>query len=260
MTNLSWNAIQAYRIFLEPLSTSGRLREAIRNNIRSRNLVADIVTIGRQNTTHFGFEQIVGESRRDQRNYLLPRRVAASEVSCVLLQGESGTGKDLIAKAIHHTSARSSKPFVTINCTAIPCKPAESELFGFEKGAFTDAKFRKEGLFEQAEGGTTFSGSRSGSRDGTAERNFSGCSKKEIFGRVGGLRDLPLNVRVIGASNRDLKTECEAKRFRLDLFLRVCHSDDLPPLRHRGEDVIRLAEDFIKTIRRPPGERSESGD
>ncbi len=235
----------------------GRLHEAIRNNIRSRNLVADIVTIGRQNTTHFGFEQIVGESSEIKETISLARRVAASEVSCVLLQGESGTGKDLIAKAIHHTSARSSKPFVTINCAAIPANLLESELFGFEKGAFTDAKFRKEGLFEQAEGGTLFL-DEIGDLEIGLQAKLLRVLEEGNFRRVGGLRDLPLNVRVIGASNRDLKTECEAKRFRLDLFFRLSVIQiDLPPLRHRGEDVIRLAEDFIKTIDSARGEKRE---
>jgi DNA-binding NtrC family response regulator len=235
----------------------GRLQDAIRNSIGVRSFVTDLVSNGRQNTTHFGFEQIIGESSVIKETISLARRVAASNVSCVLLQGESGTGKDLFAKAIHHTSARSSKPFVTINCAAIPANLLESELFGFEKGAFTDAKFRKEGLFEQAEGGTLFL-DEIGELEIGLQAKMLRVLEEGNFRRVGGLRDLPLNVRVIGASNRDLKTECEAKRFRLDLFFRLSVIQiDLPPLRHRGEDVIRLAENFITTIDAGRGEHRE---
>src|SRR5262249_56170929 len=104
----------------------------------------------------FGLDQIIGESQAMKRMIQLARKVAESEASSVLLQGESGTGKDLVAKAIHYGSRRSDKPFVAINCAAIPPTLIESELFGYEKGAFTDAKGRKEGLFEQGEGGTIF--------------------------------------------------------------------------------------------------------
>src|SRR5258705_4140059 len=102
----------------------------------------------------FTFEQIIGESAPIQKSIGIARRVAESDVSCVLLQGESGTGKDCLAKAIHHASRRAAAPFLAINCAALPSNLIESELFGYEKGAFTDAKSRKEGLFEQADGGT----------------------------------------------------------------------------------------------------------
>src|SRR5262245_65956850 len=104
----------------------------------------------------FGFDQIIGESPAMKKMIQLARKGAESEASSVLLQGESGTGKDLVAKAIHYGSRRADRPFIAINCAAIPPTLIESELFGYEKGAFTDAKGRKEGLFEQAEGGTIF--------------------------------------------------------------------------------------------------------
>src|SRR5205085_12624530 len=126
-----------------------------------------------------------------------------------------GTGKDLIAKAIHYTSRRADAPFVAINCAAIPGTLIESELFGHEKGAFTDARARKEGLFEQAEGGTVFL-DEIGEIELGLQAKLLRVQEEGAFRRVGGLKDLPLDVRVIAASNRDLKAESESGRFRLD--------------------------------------------
>lgn len=175
----------------------------------------------------------------------LARKVAESEVSSVLLQGESGTGKDLVAKAIHYESSRSDSPFVPINCAAIPANLLESELFGYEKGAFTDAKARKEGLFEQAEGGTLFL-DEIGELELNLQAKLLRVLEESSFRRVGGLKDIPLNVRVVAASNRDLKSESEAGRFRIDLYYRLSVIQiDIPPLRARGEDVLLLAKHYI---------------
>src|SRR5947199_9411621 len=154
----------------------------------------------------------------------MARKVAESEVSSVLLQGESGTGKDLVAKAISYQSNRSDGPFVAINCAALPGTLIESELFGYEKGAFTDAKARKEGLFEQAEGGTLF-------LDEIGELELSLQAKLlRVLGegscrRVGGLKNLPRDVRVITASNRDHKRAEESGDVREYSFdvLQVFH-------------------------------------
>src|SRR5262249_9694980 len=149
--------------------------------------------------------------------FTLARKVAESEVSSVLLQGESGTGKDMVAKAIHYGSRRADSSFIAINCAAIPANLIESQLFGYEKGAFTDAKARKEGLFEQAEGGTLFL-DEIGELEISVQAKLLRVLEEGAFRRVGGLRDLPLDIRVIAASNRDLKSESEAGRFRLDLY------------------------------------------
>jgi two-component system response regulator AtoC len=177
--------------------------------------------------------------------FALARKVAESEVSSVLLQGESGTGKDMVAKAIHYGSRRAELPFIAINCAAIPANLIESELFGYEKGAFTDAKARKEGLFEQAEGGTLFL-DEIGELELSVQAKLLRVLEEGSFRRVGGLRDLPLDVRVIASSNRDLKAESEAGRFRLDLYYRLSVIQiDIPPLRERGGDAILLAQHYI---------------
>jgi transcriptional regulator with PAS, ATPase and Fis domain len=162
-----------------------------------------------------------------------------------LLLGESGTGKDLVAKAIHYGSSRADQPFIAINCAAIPATLIESELFGHEKGAFTDAKGRKEGLFEQAQGGTLFL-DEIGELELGLQAKLLRVLEEGSFRRVGGLKDLPLDVRVVAASNRDLKSESEAGRFRLDLYYRLSVIQiDLPPLRERGDDVLLLAKYYL---------------
>ena len=171
--------------------------------------------------------------------------MAASEASSVLLLGESGTGKDLVAKAIHYGSSRADQPFIAINCAAIPATLIESELFGHEKGAFTDARARKEGLFEQAQGGTLFL-DEIGELELGLQAKLLRVLEEGSFRRVGGLKDLPLDVRVVAASNRDLKAESDAGKFRLDLYYRLSVIQiDLPPLRERGEDVLLLAKYYI---------------
>ncbi len=143
----------AYDFIGKPINLE-ELRVTMRNGIEARYLRRQVDQVRRERARQFSFEQIVGQSAAMQKMLGLAAKVAESEVSSVLLQGESGTGKDLVAKAIHYGSPRAESPFVAINCAALPATLIESELFGYEKGAFTDAKARKEGLFEQAEGGT----------------------------------------------------------------------------------------------------------
>jgi two-component system, NtrC family, response regulator AtoC len=189
----------------------------------------------------FGFDGIIGKSAVMRETLKLARRVAASEVSCVLLQGESGTGKDCVAKAIHNGSKRAHAPFVAINCAALPSNLIESELFGHEKGSFTDAKSRKEGLLEQADGGTILLDEIS-ELDLSLQAKLLRVLEEGILRRVGGLKDVPFSARVIAASNRDLVKETEAGRFRLDLYYRLAVIKiDISPLRNRGDDVLLLA-------------------
>ena len=143
----------AYDFISKPINLD-ELRITIRNGIEAQQLRHEVSEVRRERARLFSFEQILGQSPAMQKMLALGAKVAESEVSSVLLQGESGTGKDLVAKAIHYGSRRAESPFVAINCAALPATLIESELFGYEKGAFTDAKARKEGLFEQAEGGT----------------------------------------------------------------------------------------------------------
>jgi two-component system response regulator AtoC len=238
----------AYDFIGKPINLE-ELQVAIRNGIEAGRLRKEVKLFRRERSKQFSFDQIVGESPAMLEMLALAQKVAASEVSSVLLQGESGTGKDLVVKAIHYQSTRAEEPFVAINCAALPGTLIESELFGYEKGAFTDAKARKEGLFEQAEGGTLFL-DEIGELELSLQAKLLRVLEEGCFRRVGGLKDLPLDVRVIAASNRDLKTESEAGRFRADLFYRLSVIQiDIPPLRERGDDVKLLAEHYITSFR-----------
>jgi DNA-binding NtrC family response regulator len=235
----------AYDFIGKPIKLD-ELEVTIRNGVESQSLRKEIGTIRRERSREFNFDQIVGNSPGMLEMFALARKVAESEVSSVLLQGESGTGKDVVAKAIHFGSRRANAPFVTINCAAIPATLMESELFGYEKGAFTDAKGRKEGLLEQADGGTIFL-DEIGELELSLQAKLLRVLEDGSFRRVGGLKDLPLDVRVIAASNRNLQAEGEIGRFRLDLYYRLSVIQiDIPPLRERGDDIIELAQHYIR--------------
>jgi two-component system response regulator AtoC len=238
----------AYDFIGKPINLE-ELHVAIRNGIEANRLRKEVNLFRRERAQQFSFDQIVGDSHTMREMLALAHKVAESEVSSVLLQGESGTGKDLVAKAIHYHSTRSESPFVAINCAAIPGTLIESELFGYEKGAFTDAKTRKEGMFEQAEGGTLFL-DEIGELELSLQAKLLRVLEEGSFRRVGGLKDLPLDVRVIAASNRDLKTEGESGRFRADLFYRLSVIQiDIPPLRERGDDIRVLAEHYMSNFK-----------
>jgi two-component system response regulator AtoC len=194
------------------------------------------------------FDQIIGESPAMRQTINLARRVAHSDISCLLLQGESGVGKDCLAKAVHYSSTRAQAPFLAINCAALPSNLIESELFGYEKGAFTDAKCRKEGLLEQADGGTILLDEIS-ELDINLQAKLLRVLEEETFRRVGGLKDVRFTARVIAASNRNLKSETKCGRFRLDLYYRLAVIQiDIPPLRKRGDDVLQLAKYFLRSF------------
>ncbi|MBL8187242.1 MAG: sigma-54-dependent Fis family transcriptional regulator [Acidobacteria bacterium] len=234
----------AYDFISKPIRLN-ELQVTIRNGLEASKLRREVVTLRRERAQQFNFDQIIGQSFAMMEMLRLAKKVAASEASSVLLQGASGTGKDLIAKAIHYGSSRADHPFIAINCAAIPGTLLESELFGHERGAFTDAKARKEGLFEQAQGGTLFL-DEIGELEVGLQAKLLRVLEEGKFRRVGGLKDLPLDVRVIAASNRDLKSESEAGHFRLDLYYRLSVIQiDLPPLCDRGDDVLLLANYYI---------------
>ena len=174
------------------------------------------------------------------------RRVAQSEVSTILLEGESGTGKDVLAQFIHHYGRRSEGPFVALNCAAIPETLLESELFGYEKGAFTDARAPKAGILEIASGGTVFL-DEIGEMPLVIQAKLLRVLEEQNFRRLGGVRDIQVDLRVVAATNRKLTEAIEQGRFRLDLYYRLNVIQVLlPPLRERGEDIIPLAEHFVR--------------
>jgi transcriptional regulator with GAF, ATPase, and Fis domain len=177
-------------------------------------------------------------------------RVAASPASTVLLTGETGTGKDLAAKAVHYNSDRSTHAFVNITCSALPEQLLESELFGHERGAFTDARQQKRGLFETADGGTIFL-DEIGEMTPALQSKLLRFLEEKAFKRVGGLADVRVDVRVVAATNRDLEAEVKAGKFREDLFYRLqVMPIPLPPLRERRGDIPLLANYYIDRFNR----------
>lgn len=222
------------------------LRVTLRNAAETQSLRREVHHARRERSVAFNFSQIIGQSDAIKKAIELGERIADSDVASILLQGETGTGKDLFAKAIHFASDRSTHPYLAINCAALPATLIESELFGYEKGAFTDAKQRKEGLFEQAQGGTIFL-DEIGEMELSLQAKLLRVLENGVFRRVGGLKDIPLDVRIIAASNQNLKKAGEAGTFRLDLYFRLSVIQiDIPPLRERGDDVLLLAKHYTE--------------
>lgn len=221
------------------------LRVTLRNAIETRVLRREVKQARVERSRGLGFSEIIGDSDALKKAIDLAQRVATSDVPSILLHGETGTGKDLFAQAIHHGSDRANAPYLAINCAALPATLIESELFGYEKGAFTDAKQRKEGLFEQAQGGTIFL-DEIGEMELALQAKLLRVLEGGAFRRVGGLKDLPLDVRIIAASNKDLKQVSGEGSFRLDLYFRLSVIQiNIPPLRDRDDDVILLAQHYI---------------
>jgi DNA-binding NtrC family response regulator len=193
----------------------------------------------------YGIDHIVGKSKQIIDVFKAVSMVAAKK-STVLIQGESGTGKELIARAIHYNSDRRSKPFIVVNCAALPDTLIESELFGYEKGAFTNASQKKIGRFELAHGGTLFL-DEIGELNLSTQAKFLRAIEQETFTRLGGTDDIKVDVRVIAASNRDLEILAKAGEFRPDLFYRLnVVSLYLPALRERREDIPLLLDHFLR--------------
>ncbi len=198
----------------------------------------------------FGLPNLVAESGAMREVVHLLRRVARSEATTILLLGESGVGKGLAARALHHEGRTTDRPFLNVTCTAIPETLLESELFGHERGAFTDAKTQKRGLFELADGGTLFLDEIGDLSPGLQAKLLRVLEEKS-FRRVGGTRDLRVAVRIVAATNRDLDAEVEAGRFRRDLYFRLKVIPILiPPLRDRPEDLEPLARKFLGHFRK----------
>ncbi len=190
------------------------------------------------------FDQLIGESDTIRKLKDQLSRVVGSSAS-VLLTGESGSGKEVAARALHSQSDRSEKPFVAVNCAALPESLMESELFGHVKGAFTDARQDRDGLFVQADGGTLFL-DEIGEMPIEMQPKLLRCIEQKTVRPVGGKTEQPFDVRLITATNRDLETEVEARRFREDLYYRINVLEiTIPSLRTRGTDVLMLANHFL---------------
>ncbi len=188
--------------------------------------------------------KIIGDSQKMTKVITLAEKAARSD-SNILLQGETGTGKELFAEFIHESSNRNQKPLVVINCASLPDQLIESELFGYEKGAFTDAKTSKQGLVEIADGGTLFL-DEIGELSLALQPKLLRFLENGEFRRIGGVNNLTSNVRVIGATNRDLMKEAENNNFRRDLLFRLnVITLEIPPLRERDQDVLLLAKYFL---------------
>jgi DNA-binding NtrC family response regulator len=189
---------------------------------------------------------IVGASPAIRDSVAMVGKLAASGANAILLTGESGTGKDLVARALHYRSPRSHAPFVTVNCAALPDTLMESELFGHEKGAFTDARFLKKGLFELADGGTLYL-DEIGELKMSLQAKLLRVLETLTFRRVGGSRDLTVDLRVIAATNRDLDAAVQAGEFRRDLLYRLRVIEmTMPPLREHREDIGALVQHFLR--------------
>ncbi len=221
------------------------LVRVIERVVREASLRREVSRLRKEVHKEYSFHQILGKSKPMQAVFDLIKRVADSPTN-LLISGESGTGKELVAKAIHFNSDRKDAPFVPVNCAAIPEQLLESELFGHMRGAFTDAKLDKRGLFEEAQKGTLFLDEISELPLMLQAKLLRAIQEKEIR-RVGANKSVPIDVRIIAATNLNLGEEVKAKRFRDDLYYRLNVIElKLPPLRDRREDIPLLVEAFLK--------------
>jgi len=235
----------AYDFITKPIDFL-KLQNILKNALEASALRDEVAYYKEREKKSFGMDRIVAESEAMRSILEMTETIARSEASIVLLQGESGTGKELIARAIHHLSRRRDRVFLAINCSAIPENLLESELFGYEKGAFTDAKNQKRGQAELADGGTLFLDEIS-TLSLPLQAKLLRFLETMTFKRVGGLKDIDVDLRIIAATNQVLESETETGRFRRDLFFRlnVCPIH-IPPLRERTKDILPLARFFIQ--------------
>ncbi|NUM80055.1 sigma-54-dependent Fis family transcriptional regulator [bacterium] len=234
----------AFDYLLKPCSAE-ELVMTVERAIEHRNLVFEVQQLRSKLENRSNLEQIMGMSQEIKSVHANVERVANTLFS-VLIQGESGTGKEVIARAIHEMSNRSSQPFIAVDCGAIPSTLIESELFGYEKGAFTGADKRKAGLFEASQDGTLFLDEIANIPIETQGKLLRALQEKKIM-RVGGTQAIDINIRVICATNLLLEDAIKSGKFRLDLFYRLNEfTIYLPPLRNRKEDIIFLTNRFIR--------------
>jgi two-component system response regulator PilR (NtrC family) len=233
----------AYDYITKPFKVD-EIKLIIQKALEKRHLRKENILLRREIESRAGFENFIGKSSTMQRVFSLIRQVADTR-STILITGESGTGKELVARAIHFNSSRKDKPFVTVNCGALPETLLESELFGYMKGAFTGALANKQGLFEAANSGTIFLDEISATTPALQIKLLRVLQERE-FMRVGGTTDIKVDARVIAASNKDLLTEVSKGTFREDLFYRLnVIPIPLPALRDRKEDIPMLIDYFL---------------
>src|SRR6202166_4650635 len=223
------------------------LRQRVANLLKLASLEKENESLRRRLTAEGQFGQMIGRTAEMRRAFEMAERVAPTD-STVLILGESGTGKDLLAQEIHARSLRAAKTFVAVNCAALPETLIESELFGYERGAFTGAAQQKKGRFELATGGTIFL-DEIGDMNPVTQAKVLRALENRTIERLGGSHSIPVDVRVISATHRDLPAEITAGRFREDLFYRLrVVSLELPPLRAHKEDIGLLAGAFLEQL------------
>jgi DNA-binding NtrC family response regulator len=243
--------------FLQKPVDSNHLLLLVERALEQLRLRTENVLLREEWSRRYGFPRIIGESEAIKRAVAETQRVATTDTT-VLLLGESGTGKELFARAVHHLSPRREKPFVAVNCAAIPETLIESELFGHERGAFTGATERRPGKFELASGGTIFL-DEIGELPVSAQSKLLRAIEEKVVDRVGGRAPVPVDVRVVAATNRDLQAAAESGDFRRDLYFRLAvFPVRVPPLRERGEDVLLLARHFAAQLGRELRKREAS--
>lgn len=237
----------AYDYILKPFKISD-LKNTIRRALETLYLRIRIQEHLKSEKGRYYFGNLVAESKKMKEVLETAKKVSLSPKTTVLLQGESGTGKELLAKAIHYHSPRADKPIVEINCAAIPDNLMESELFGYEAGAFTDAKKRKLGLLEKADEGTAFF-DEIGDMSLNLQAKLLRAIEEESFNRLGGNKNIKVDIRIIAATNKNLEKAVEREEFRPDLFYRLnVVPIKIPPLRERKEDILPLTLHFIEDL------------
>lgn len=237
----------AYNYITKPFDMN-ELIVTINNAFEVVALRRDVNKYRSEESKRYSIENIVGKHHHMQELFTMLHKVITSDTTSVLLQGETGTGKDLVAKTIHYSSARRNKPFIEVNCATLPENLFESELFGYEKGAFTDAKMQKKGLFELADGGSVYL-DEIGDMPLSMQAKLLKLIEDKTFKRLGGIKDIKVNVRVIAATNKDLTAAVEKEVFRKDLFFRLkVFPIMIVPLRDRNSDIPLLIQHFIGQI------------
>jgi len=232
------------------------LLQSVRNALRQRELFSENRALRRELDRRYSFSEIIGTSEALHQVFRLVEKVAATNTN-VLVQGESGTGKELVARAVHHNSPRSERPFVAINCGALPETLLESELFGHAKGAFTGAVTSRPGLFRSAEGGTVFLDEIGEVSQALQVRLLRAVQEHEVT-PVGSSAPAQFDARIICATNRDLEREVAEGRFREDLYYRLNVIEiHLPPLRERREDIPLLVRHFVRRTAREQGQEEK---
>ena len=250
-------AVQALKLgaadYLTKPVSLGELKLLVERLLQHNRLERTVGYYRQRDAQASGLDKIIGHSpamktMREQVTRLLDaeRHLTDTDAPAVLIHGETGAGKELVARALHYGGPRHAQPFVELNCGAMPANLVEAELFGYEKGAFTDARQRKPGLVETAEGGTLFL-DEIGEADPSTQVKLLKLLEDKRFRRLGGLRDQAVNVRIVSATHRSLDQMVREKSFRADLFFRLRIIEiKVPPLRERGDDVLELARHFLQ--------------